>query len=688
MMRLAPRLRGLAQRGGTTVMILAVALVATAAAATGPIYYAAARTSILRDSLATAPVTGRGYEANETGAVASLLGQLAPVQQGQLETSLGGLTGRGLFAPPLYSIETTVPFPQELASVPLVWRSDLCAHLRIDGACPAARGQVIVSRDTAASVGWHIGQILRFPGYSALTITGLYRLPDQSLDYWFGRGSTYFPVTTTSIPAKPAIDAMFATRSTLEQSPAGQQGTAVVDDMLNSGRMTGDEVAPLSTAMTAFSDSQVLSDQQILISTTIPATLQTVESGRSSVAVPVVLITAQLLVLCLLLLFLAVTDAVEARGPEIALAKLRGRGAWSTVAFGLSEPVTLLALALPAGILAGWGATAAISHGLLRPGTPVVLPGLAWAAAAATTAGGLAAARPRRAARPGGGPSWRSGGIPACTRPTAAGWWMPSWPPVRPRPSSTWPSAGRSAPPGPARSCCWCPGCWAWRSRSSPPGCCRWAAGPPSPARAGAAASDCFSPSVTSSAGRARRGPPSCSPRLSRWPLSPSAPGRPAGRDNQQHVAAITVGAPTVLTVGVPAGEDLSTIVARADPGGRMAAAVDSYTSLASGSAGLTTLAVDPGRFAHVAAWLPRPHGPSLTALAPKLDPPPAPAGHPHRGRRPPLRPGPHAVAPWRPADRRRHDRRLTRQPRAAARPRHGHADRAAGRLPLRAAGS
>ena len=36
MARVASRLRGLAQRAGTTVMILAVALVATAAAAAGP----------------------------------------------------------------------------------------------------------------------------------------------------------------------------------------------------------------------------------------------------------------------------------------------------------------------------------------------------------------------------------------------------------------------------------------------------------------------------------------------------------------------------------------------------------------------------------------------------------------------------------------------------------------------------
>src|ERR1700742_5174348 len=44
-------LRGLAQRAGTTSIIFIVALVAVAAAAAGPIYYSAARTSILRDTI-------------------------------------------------------------------------------------------------------------------------------------------------------------------------------------------------------------------------------------------------------------------------------------------------------------------------------------------------------------------------------------------------------------------------------------------------------------------------------------------------------------------------------------------------------------------------------------------------------------------------------------------------------------
>ncbi len=413
MTRLAAVLRGMRQRGGTTVMILAVALVATAAAAVGPIYYQAARTSILRDTVAGTGFAGRGYEANQTGAVAGLLGQLQPAVRSQLAHSLGSLAGRGLFAAPVGAVETTVPYPQYTTSVPLVWRSGACAQLRISGRCPTARGQVLVSRRMAALTGWHVGQHLQFAPWPAFTITGLYRMPDQGRGYWFGRGSIYFSAISP-------IDAFFTPRATLEQAPPQQQGTAVVDDLLNESRVTGSEVAQLSSGMTAFSTSAALQQQQVLVSTAIPATLQAVQTSWRAVEIPVVLITLQLLAACLLLLFLSVTDAIDARGHEVSLAKLRGRGGWRTIVFGMSEPVLLLAVALPIGTLAGWAATAALSRVLLRPGTAVPLPPLAWATAGLATAGGLLAVvlATRRTLRRPVVDEWRRSG----RKPAGRGW--------------------------------------------------------------------------------------------------------------------------------------------------------------------------------------------------------------------------------------------------------------------------
>jgi hypothetical protein len=56
--RLAGLIRGLLHRGGSAGLIFAAALVASAAAATGPAYYAAARTSILHDTVADAGYLG------------------------------------------------------------------------------------------------------------------------------------------------------------------------------------------------------------------------------------------------------------------------------------------------------------------------------------------------------------------------------------------------------------------------------------------------------------------------------------------------------------------------------------------------------------------------------------------------------------------------------------------------------
>ena len=609
-------LRGLIQRAGTTSIIFVVALVAVAAAAAGPIYYSAARTSILRDTLATQPVAARGYEVDDTGALPQLLGQLPPTQKKQLDSALGSLAGRGLFGPPVYSLQGSLSLPLYNTSVPLVWRTSVCAHLRIEGKCPAAAYQVAISRSTARLAGWHVGQQLHFPGEKPLTVTGLYQVADPNQDYWFGNapGSSQQSARDSS----PFL-AMFTPLATIQAGPAQAQGTATVDEVLRSDQVTGDEVGQLGTAITAFSQDPVLANAQMLVSTSIPAMLTSVQSGWTSLAVPILLITLQLLALCLLLLFLAVTDAVEGRGAEIALAKLRGRGTWSTAVFGLSEPVILLALALPAGVLAGWGATALLSRLLLRHGTPVELAGLAWIAAVAATLGGLTAAvlAARRTLRRPVLEEWRRSGL----RMNSRGW-------VADAVLATAAVAGllelylsgqvNSARPG--TLILLVPGLLGLTvaviaSRLLPAGCraayartgrggglgtflaIRHVARRPSGVRAtmvliAAIALTTFAVSAWSVGGR-----------------------------NQQRVAAVEVGAPTVLTVNVPAGKNLSTIVAQADPSGHQAAAVDSYTGTSSGSNGLTVLAVDPQRFAQVATWTARPGQPSLKDLAPRLAP-------------------------------------------------------------------
>ena len=459
-----------------------------------------------------------------------------------------------------------------------------------------------------------------------------------------------------------------------------------MDDLLNGSRLTGGEVPQLASAMTAFSESTALQAQQVLVITGIPATLQAVQSSWRSVEIPVVLITAQLLVACLLLLFLSVTDAIEARGHEVSLAKLRGRGGWRTIVFGMSEPVLLLAVALPAGVLIGWAATAALCRVLLRPGTAVVLPPLAWATALLATAGGLLAVvlAARRTLRRPVVEEWRRSG----RRPASRGWVIDAV-------LATGAAVGllELAVTGQIGSAhrgvlgLLVPGllglavaviasrllplaCRAAFARTGTRGglglflALRHVARRPGGTRTTIVLATAFALSTFA---------------VTAWTV---------GRGNERLVAAAEVGAPTVLTVGVPPGRSLGTIVDRADPGGRRAAAVDRYTSTSSGTAGLTMLAVDPQRFARVAAWRPGFASEPLSRTGPEAGPARPGRGGPAGQRGPHHRERARPVAGRVAAVRRREHRGLAGQPGRLARAWPGHPHRLAHRLPVRAAGS
>ena len=366
-----------------------VAVVTVAAATAGPIYDAAARTSILHDTVGSADVLGQGYEVVQAGALSMGLGPVSAEVAADL-----GRTAR-VFRSPVQALEGTAYDAATQEDLGLVWRTGVCGHLRISGRCPSAVGEVIVSRSVASLNGWHTGQRVVFPTWGSLEVTGVYAAPPAADNYWFDRIGTYFPTeypagTGTSTPG-PEYDAMFTARATLLGAPAATQGTAVMDATVDNGALRPGDVGALTAAATTLVNDPQLSEVEAVVTSDIPATMAKVRTGWSSLAIPVLLITLELLGLAWLLLFLLVTEAVAARGPEVALAKLRGQGRWRTAAFGLSEPVLLLAVALPVGAGVGWAAMVLLGHALLRPGTPVGFPAVGWAAAGAATAGGLAA---------------------------------------------------------------------------------------------------------------------------------------------------------------------------------------------------------------------------------------------------------------------------------------------------------
>jgi putative ABC transport system permease protein len=604
-------IRGLLHRSRATILIFLLALVGTAAASAGPAYYQAARTSILRDSLTTSSFVGQGFEATESGQLSGLLTGLAGQVQGRLASYLGPMNGQHLFAAPVESVEANIPVG-ELGSAPLVWRTDFCAHLRFQGTCPTTKGQVLVNGILAKAAGWHLGSTIA----DGDRITGIYALPSQASAYWSSRYAVYFPGSTV-------FNAVFTPEATLYALPSTAQGTVALDEVLLPGRVTTNDVNGLMNAMNGLMADSLLGGENVTVTTAIPATMATVESTWHGVAVPIALITGEVLALCLLLLFTAVTETVDGRAGDIALARLRGQGRIRTMVFGLSEPSLVLLASVPVGVLAGWVTVRYLTHVTLRPGTPVVLPPLALAAAVGVLVAGVAAvlrAAVRAVRRPvvdhlrgSGQHLTRRGWIIDAVLGTAAVAGL-----------ADLISSGRTQQSNHSTLGLLVPGLLglavALVASRLLPVVCKLAF--PATARRGGLGLYLALRHIARRPGAIR----TTIVLTAAFALATYAIGAWLVARNNDHVVASTqVGAPTVLTVNAPAGKDLGSLVDKADPSGHLAAAVLSYTDLSGTSPVPNLLAVQPQRFAAVAAST-NGFGPAQRqALGRELNPPAAP---------------------------------------------------------------
>jgi putative ABC transport system permease protein len=600
---LATAFRALRSRLATSSLIFFVATVAVAAAAAGPTYYRAGQTSILRDTVAAEPVIGRGFQVTQTGPVVEGFEQIA----GEVSRDLAPV--RSMFYPAIEARQASAAYQPLNEELLLVSSTDLCANLQIQGSCPTKAGQIIVSQQLATINSWRIGQAISLVPWGTVTIIGTYTPPPDNADYWAAELTTYFPYEY-GVQGPPAhhqsqYDALFTAESTILQASQNTQGTLVLSGNLNLGRLTPESVLSITDRVNSLLQDPGLDFEEAIPTTTIPATMGQVNDAWRSLEVSVLVVTLELVAVAGLLLWILVTDATSARGPEIALAKLRGYGRLRLIVFALSEDALLMVAAVPVGVLIGWAAAAGIGGGLLRSGTPIDLPALAWLAGAAAAFGGLAAGA--------------AGIRPTLRRSVMEQWRRSNQPPLR----RNWTFdaivltasvaglaevastgsidsahqhpiallvpgliglslaviAGRLLPLG-------C-GLLASRRESGPVLFLAWRqlSRRPAATRTTTVLATAFALATFA---------------LSAWSVSLT---------NSSAVAAAQVGAPTVLSVEVPSRTNLFAAVQKADPSGWKATPVEEYFS---GSA--TTMAVDPRSWGRIA--LRGDSGPTLGQLA------------------------------------------------------------------------
>ena len=380
-------LRGITARRWSSLALLVTGALTVAAATLGPLYARAAQESVLHDALTSAPAVATGLHTESAANVgqASVVSGIEGTDPAagfvpQYPTRIVGLRADAIVHPPN---PTQEPNPTRVVA-----RDGSCGHLVVlGGRCPTAAGEVMVSQRTLdGGYGYRLGGTVELPQGSSLTVVGAYRPVAADDAFWFGR--SYFNATRSYVDGKgDTVDALLVVPAAF--ATLSLTGTVDVDYPLDPDAL---RLSDRHAAVAAVAAVLAAAPPGVTYADPLADTLAAIDADNSDVATGSLLVSVQLAALALFVLFVATSDALDGRGSDVALAKLRGLSPGATLRFLLAETVTLLVLAVPLGTALGYLATRLLAAAVLVPGVPVVVPWFAAGAAGVAFVGALLAA--------------------------------------------------------------------------------------------------------------------------------------------------------------------------------------------------------------------------------------------------------------------------------------------------------
>ncbi len=423
---LALLVRGIRWRRGTSLVLVLCASVTVAGAAAGPTWGRVSQASLLERVLQEAPVSGLAFtvqastrpdpDASRAYAPDSL--DFSDVgRQADLPAGLDELfdqptevvsTARRLQVEPVLPAGPEpgpdgAPAPPPEASLGrLVARDGACAQVRlVQGRCPESVQEVLLSDRSAAELGVSAGEQVRLPELAAepappggsdpfpvdYLVSGTYAAAavDRTGRFWFdSEDFEYAPATVLGGEAVPArLDAVLVLPD-------------LVLSLWTPGLRVQVERVVQDGAITLSNADRVLHDLeervayveqtrgQLQAEAPLAVTVRGTETDRRLVAATSTFVGLQVVVLGWFVLFGLVAVTVAARSEELALAKLRGLRGARLAAHALAEPLGLLAVAVPLGVLLAQAAVRLLAASVLLPGTAVGMPVASWVAVGAT----------------------------------------------------------------------------------------------------------------------------------------------------------------------------------------------------------------------------------------------------------------------------------------------------------------
>ncbi|MGC2192374.1 MAG: FtsX-like permease family protein [Candidatus Dormiibacterota bacterium] len=392
-------------RASATFALLAVATAAVLAASAGPFFYSAVSSSVLHTTLVGATANSNGITAIPSPELGAIPARAKAIPALASQYRLGRW-----YRPPIQTLDAGVTIPPNSEgysfNTDLVSRTNVCAHLTfVSGGCPKTADQVAITKRSSLVLRAQVGsQILvhthQVPTPFTVTVVGIIKVGTARSSYWMS--DNYYdysglPTSPTGIsnllhqhaPAVvlqlPSLDAFFTVPATVESLPL----TALVQFRLRADSVGINNVHQVVRANKEF--AYAANTKYIAPATTLFVSEVNAVVHQDDLMLAIVVVVAlELVLLTLFVLFGLVARTVEARQREIALTKLHGFRRRSVLSVGLLEPIVILVVSVPLGVLLAWLAIRLVSV-LLLGNAPVLISPLVIYAALAAFGGGLLA---------------------------------------------------------------------------------------------------------------------------------------------------------------------------------------------------------------------------------------------------------------------------------------------------------
>ena len=260
----------------------------------------------------------------------------------------------------------------------------------------------MISADTAAAEHLKIGSALATTTTTGvairLRVVGVYRPVAPGGSFWGPWDLFQFGQPGSPTQNAPG-DASFVTSAALSSRVQRVLETLSANVALLPQPVGSDDIGELRTTIAHVNATDArltnragTSTSAATLTTSLPTILDAAAKETSLARTLVTVATAQLAVLAMFLLYAVVANMTTAQGPEVALAKLRGRRAGSVLLQSVAQPVALVLVAGPVAALLAWVLVRLLAARLLGHPVDVVFPPAAYGVAALGVLGGVLAA--------------------------------------------------------------------------------------------------------------------------------------------------------------------------------------------------------------------------------------------------------------------------------------------------------